>query len=194
MAGVARRNPLFLMSHDHDDALWVFAYGSLIFRPAFEYVERRRAFVSGWARRFWQGSPDHRGTPELPGRVVTLVADERAWCGGSAFRVDRARADEILAALDVREQAGFERHRLPLWSAPHDAAPFAHGLTYVASTGNPHFLGPLDEPQIAAWIARSRGPSGPNADYARRLRDALRELDVDDEHVEAVVGLLGEAP
>src|SRR5581483_11846825 len=67
-------------------AMWIFAYGSLIFRPDFPWIERRRAFVRGWARRFWQGSPDHRGVPEAPGRVVTLVARD-GFCGGCAYRI-----------------------------------------------------------------------------------------------------------
>ena len=166
--------------------MWIFAYGSLIFRPSFPWIERRRAFVTGWARRFWQGSPDHRGVPEAPGRVVTLVPDARGVCGGCAYRLEAAVSDAVLVDLDLREQAGFVRRTLPLLAA-HDARePFADGLAYVADTANPHFLGPLPEEQIAQHVARSRGPSGPNAEYVLRLRDALRELEVDDPHVEAV--------
>jgi glutathione-specific gamma-glutamylcyclotransferase len=169
--------------------MWIFGYGSLIFRPDFPYVERRRAYVSSWARRFWQGSPDHRGVPEAPGRVVTLVASEGAVCGGCAYRIDPSGADAILAALDAREQAGFERLTLELFDAPGSAA-FARGVTWVAGPKNEHFLGPLPEREIAEVIRERRGPSGANADYALRLRDALRALDVVDEHVEAIAALL----
>ena len=91
--------------------MWIYAYGSLIFRPSFEYLERRRAFLPGWARRFWQGSPDHRGVPDAPGRVVTLVPSPGESCGGCAYRIDPASADQVLGALDAREQAGFDRLR-----------------------------------------------------------------------------------
>lgn len=170
--------------------MWIFAYGSLIFRPAFAFAERRRAFVSGWSRRFWQGSPDHRGTPERPGRVVTLVTEAGGWCGGSAYRVAPEELDAVLDGLDAREQAGFERHLLPLWDDPASASAFGEGLVYVAAPSNPHFLGPLEEPAIASWIAESHGPSGPNADYARLLHASLRELGIDDPHVTSIAAHL----
>ena len=169
--------------------MWIFAYGSLIFRPDFPWVERRRAFVSGFARRFWQGSPDHRGVPEAPGRVVTLVEQAGVVCGGCAYRIALEGAEEILVALDAREQAGFERRRVDLLDAP-GGDPFAQGITWVAGPMNRHFLGPLPEREIAEIIRARRGPSGPNAEYALRLREALRQLEIMDEHVEAIAAHL----
>jgi cation transport regulator ChaC len=166
--------------------MWIFAYGSLIFRPAFSYLERRRAYVQGWSRRFWQGSPDHRGVPEAPGCVVTLLSDPEGLCGGCAFRIDPAQADGILQAIDTREQAGFSRQHLALLPAP-DEPPFAEGITWVADPDNPHFLGPLPEPTIAEIIATRAGPSGPNQDYALQLFEAQCELDIMDSHVETIV-------
>lgn len=168
---------------------WIFAYGSLIFRPSFEHLERRPAVISGWARRFWQGSPDHRGVPEAPGRVVTLVPLEGATCAGVAYRIDEKGADVVLATLDHREIAGFVKRTLPVFdpaaTAPA-AAPFAQAITYVADEANPHFLGPLDERGIAEHVKRSHGPSGPNVEYVLRLRAALAELGHVDDHVEAI--------
>lgn len=170
--------------------MWIFAYGSLIFRPSFEYVERRPAFLHGWARRFWQGSPDHRGVPEAPGRVVTLVPAPGETCGGCAYRIDPALAEGVLAALDAREQAGFERLFRPVLDAPA-GPPFAEALVYVAGADNPHFLGPLEERAIAEWIRRCEGPSGPNVDYVVHLQGALAALGIVDPHVETIAGWLG---
>lgn len=170
--------------------MWIFAYGSLIFRPDFAYTARRRAYVPGYTRRFWQGSPDHRGVPEAPGRVVTLIEDPAAWCGGCAYQLDAREADVVMAALDHREQAGFVRRALPLSETPAGDV-FAHGITYIAGPDNAHYLGPLDEVAIAREVATRRGPSGPNVDYVRALHDALRSLEVDDPHVAAIVRALG---
>lgn len=171
--------------------MWIFAYGSLLFRPDFPFLERRRAFLPGWSRRFWQGSPDHRGVPNAPGLVATLVPDEGSVCGGCAYRIEAALAPGILDALDVREQAGFERQSFPLFDAPSGIT-FAEGIVYVARQENPHFLGPLDEPTIAAWVRTRSGPSGSNADYVRQLNDALRVLEIDDGHVKTIANALDE--
>ncbi|AKV02869.1 Cation transport protein chaC [Labilithrix luteola] len=171
--------------------MWIFAYGSLIFRPAFPYLERKRAFLPGWSRRFWQGSPDHRGVPEAPGLVATLVAEAGAMCGGCAYRIDTTEAPRILAELDVREQAGFERHCFALFEEP-DGVSFAEAVVYVAKTDNPHFLGPLDEKAIASWVRTRRGPSGANIDYVLCLHDALQALAIDDPHVDTIVRWLRE--
>lgn len=169
--------------------MWIFAYGSLIFRPSFAYLERRVAYLPGFARRFWQGSPDHRGVPGAPGRVVTLVPDASETCGGCAYRIDPTTAEEILAQLDAREQAGFDRRRRHVLDGPLGAA-FAEAVVYIAGAENPHFLGPLDERAIAAWVQRSRGPSGANTDDVLGLHEALGALGIIDEHVERIVRCL----
>jgi cation transport regulator ChaC len=161
---------------------WVFGYGSLVWRPAFDHLERAPAYLRDFARRFWQGSPDHRGTPRAPGRVVTLVREAGAVCWGVAYRVAPDAWEAALRRLDERESGGFERVRVDLGFADAARRP-APGLVYVAPAGNPNFLGPAPVEEIARQVLHARGRSGSNADYVMRLADALREIDADDPHV-----------
>ena len=66
---------------------WIVGYGSLIWRPAFDAEEAVAARLQGWQRRFWQGSPDHRGVPDDPGRVVTVLPDVHAEITVMAYRL-----------------------------------------------------------------------------------------------------------
>lgn len=165
-----------MTAFDRCDSVWLFGYGSLIFKAGFDYIERRPATIHGWVRRFWQGSHDHRGTPDAPGRVVTLARQPDAICQGMAYRI----APRVFEQLDVREKNGYLRLTTELTFAERGVTT---GLVYIATTDNAAFLGAAPDAEIAAQIARSSGPSGPNRDYLLRLADALRALEYDDAHV-----------
>jgi cation transport regulator ChaC len=167
--------------------LWIFGYGSLVWRPAFSHAERRPGFLEGWARRFWQGSTDHRGVPEAPGRVVTLVEQAGARCWGVVYRVAPDDAQAVLRALDQRESGGFERLLLDVCT---DEAEPVRALVYVAGPGNLNYLGPAPAAEIASQIRRSRGPSGPNLEYLLELRDALQRMGAQDPHVAELADLV----
>lgn len=165
--------------HNGMHTIWLFGYGSLIFKVDFPYLESRPATIRNWVRRFWQGSHDHRGTEESPGRVVTLVPEQGAVCAGVAYLV----TSDVFDHLDFREKNGYLRLNTRL---TFDGGEHARGLVYIALENNPAFLGPASEEEIARHIVRSQGPSGHNADYLIGLADALREMSVHDPHVFAV--------
>lgn len=165
--------------------VWIFGYGSLVWRPAFEYVERQPARIEGFMRRFWQGSTDHRGVPGAPGRVVTLLPAPGVWCTGAAYCVAPERVGAVLAGLDVREKGGYQRQRLPLFL--HDGRVIPDGLVYRATPENDDYLGAASVAAIAAQIVSSRGPSGENLEYLLRLGAALREMGTPDPHVEDLI-------
>jgi cation transport regulator ChaC len=167
--------------------MWIFGYGSLIFRPSFPFEERREAWLRDWGRRFWQGSTDHRGVPEAPGRVVTLVPEPGARCWGVAYRIATERVEEVLTHLDFREQGGYERHLVHLETRESS---LLKAVVYVAGPSNPHYLGPATLEAIAEVVRSARGPSGSNRDYVRLLAEALAQAGEHDPHVAELVRLL----
>ena len=174
---------------------WIFGYGSLIGNPGFSFINRRVGYIRGWARRFYQGSTDHRGIPESPGRVVTLVADPEAMCWGVAYQVTRDALAAVFSYLDHREKGGFSRQCVDFYSqADGYLHPVSNVYVYVADENNPEYLGPAPMSDIAQQIFHSHGPSGSNREYLFQLADSLRTIGVIDEHVFALeeqVRLLG---
>ena len=160
---------------------WIFGYGSLIWRVDFPYHQREKASIKGWSRRFWQGSHDHRGTPEAPGRVLTLIPDGDARCVGMAYLVD----EDVFEHLDHREKNGYERVDVDIGLADRNVL----GVTYIGDDGNFAYLGPAPLGDIAAQIIRSQGPSGHNIDYLLELDAALATLGVTEPHVRSLVKL-----
>ncbi len=164
---------------DGHETVWLFGYGSLIYKAGFDYIERRPAHIHGWVRRFWQGSHDHRGTPEAPGRVATLVREPGATCVGMAYLI----TPDVFGHLDHREKNGYLRFITDLHFAD---ATSAEGLVYIATETNEAWLGPASATEIASHIAASEGPSGHNRDYLLHLAQALRDMGEEDAHVFAI--------
>ncbi|KAL5611795.1 uncharacterized protein BROUX77_001951 [Berkeleyomyces rouxiae] len=171
----------------HGSEFWLFGYGSLIWKPPPHFDQRVSGYVTGYVRRFWQASEDHRGTPEAPGRVVTLIeraywdqlgdthhaAPERVW--GVAYRIKSDRVAEVKEYLDIREINGYSVHHQMFQPADPDAAPI-RTLVYIGTPDNEQFTGPQDPRELASHIARSKGPSGLNSEYLLELNTALEAL------------------
>lgn len=158
------------------DEIWLFAYGSLLYKVDFPILERRRAKLEGWSRRFWQGSHDHRGTPESPGRVVTLIPETGACCLGLAYRV----SVDVFAHLDHREKNGYLREAVTLDCGDKT---LKQAVVYIADPSNAAWMGSASDTLIAQQLFSSAGPSGPNRDYLFQLADALRQLGAQDPHI-----------
>ncbi|CAM9353975.1 unnamed protein product [Ectocarpus fasciculatus] len=190
--------------------LWIFGYGSLCWRPeeSFAGFERFNGEVVGWKRLFAQKSMDHRGTPEFPGLVATLVSDadlealgERSAgdppsrTHGVAYLVPDNKAEEVLAGLDFREKGGYTRATVNVLPAGGEggekeaATSFEDtkavptpALLYTATTSNPNFhLPSIDE--AADTIASAVGPSGPNDEYLFSLSQYLEKVGTPDPHL-----------
>lgn len=170
--------------------VWLFAYGSLLWRPDFAFTARVRGYVCGWSRRFWQGSTDHRGVPGAPGRVVTLAPTDTERCFGLAYRLDESNREATLEALDVRERGGYERHEIEFHCDDTGWSGMLPALMYLAGPQNPSYLGSAPLERIAEQARRARGPSGTNVDYVLRLHTTLTGLGIFDPHVSELSTLL----
>ncbi len=163
---------------------WVFGYGSLIYKVDFPYLKREVGSISGWQRRFWQGSHDHRGTPDAPGRVVTLIPANNRILKGVAYLVE----PRVFKHLDHREKNGYTR--MPCTISFERQSERVEGIVYVADENNEAFMGPMPINALASHIRQSHGPSGSNQDYVLQLAASLRQLGERDPHVEALESLL----
>lgn len=167
--------------------IYIFGFGSLIHSPGFDHVDDKRivGFIRGYRRVFWQGSTDHRGVPGAPGRVVTLEPDPTGVVWGVAYRLagSRGQQQRTLQYLEWREKQYDVRAHVEVFTAEQSCVAPVTALTYIASSDrqhNPNYLGPAPLPEIAAQIAASAGPSGPNCEYVFKLADAMRGMSIDD--------------
>eukprot|EP00878_Enallax_costatus_P018430 GHUV01019402.1.p1 GENE.GHUV01019402.1~~GHUV01019402.1.p1 ORF type:complete len:224 (+),score=69.57 GHUV01019402.1:1027-1698(+) len=141
--------------------------------------------AQGYRRVFWQGSTDHRGTPEAPGRTVTLHADEGAITWGVAFQLTGTEEEQqqTIRYLEWREKQYDQRKYCDICTADSPDTPVVQGaLVYIASDSpsNVNWLGPAPLEAIAQQIAMAVGPSGRNHEYLFRLADFMREICVQD--------------
>jgi cation transport protein ChaC len=157
------------------DDLWVFGYGSLIWRPGFDHLERQPARLIGAHRALCVFSHVHRGTPERPGLVLGL--DLGGACRGVAYRVAGKRRADTLAYLRAREQATsvyLETYR-PVWLAG-DPKRRVQAVCYVADRAHAQYAGRLTLDRQLHLVRQGHGRGGPNRDYVIETVRALEAL------------------
>jgi len=165
-------NPQF----DHaKESLWVFAYGSLIWRPGFDYAERVPARLLGAHRALCVYSFVHRGTPERPGLVLGL--DHGGTCRGIAYRVTAAKRAATLAYLREREQVTkvyIERVR-PVVLIGHEEARI-QAVCYMIDRSHPQYAGKLGLAEQLHLVRHGHGRSGANREYVLSTVHALEVM------------------
>ncbi len=162
------------LEHAAED-LWVFGYGSLMWRPGFDFRERIEARLTGAHRALCVYSFVHRGTPERPGLVLGL--DRGGACQGIAFRVASTDRAKTIAYLRSREQAtGVYREcmrRVSLRGKPARQVP---ALCYVVDRSHVQYAGRLPLAKQLHYIRQGHGQSGPNRDYVIATAAAMEAL------------------
>jgi cation transport protein ChaC len=144
--------------------LWVFGYGSLMWRPGFAFEEQVQARLIGAHRALCVYSFDHRGTAERPGLVLGL--DRGGACRGIAFRVAATRRDETVAYLRAREQTTNVYHEVmrSVWLRD-DPRYRVMALTYIVNRGHVQYAGRLGLQDQLRYVRQGHGRSGNNRDY-----------------------------
>jgi cation transport protein ChaC len=155
--------------HDNKD-LWVFAYGSLMWRPGFSYLERVPARLIGLHRALCVFSFVHRGTPERPGLVLGL--DRGGMCRGIAYRVAatlhylRAREQVTTVYVETMRQIELEEH----------ARRRVRAVCYVIDRSHVQYAGRLTLAESLHHVRQGHGQSGANRDYVLETVRALEAL------------------
>ena len=157
------------------DDLWVFGYGSLMWRPGFDFIERVEARLVGAHRALCVYSFVHRGTPEQPGLVLGL--DRGGTCRGIAFRVAVRERAATVAYLRAREQvtAVYRECTRRIWlkSEPRLQVP---ALCYMVDRSHVQYAGRLSLAQQAHLVRQGHGHSGANRDYVLATVEAMEAM------------------
>jgi glutathione-specific gamma-glutamylcyclotransferase len=172
--------------------LWVFGYGSLMWRPGFDFAEQAPAALIGAHRSLCIYSFHHRGTIEKPGLVLGL--DEGGACRGVAFRVQPEMRELTLAYLREREQITdvyLEAHK-PI-SLLDGSGRELEALCYIVDRAHPQYAGRLSVDMQARLVCSAVGRSGANIDYVLNTVRHLEEAGIDDVELMALAAKLGDS-
>jgi cation transport protein ChaC len=158
--------------------VWVFGYGSLVWNPAIDAVERRIARVDGWHRSFCLSITALRATPEQPGVMLSL--DHGGSCHGLAFRLAPDAVERELRLLWRREMviSGY----VPRWVQIVDANDDHIGtaIAFTTDSTHPKYAGGLGEHCVAHRLATAAGSLGSGAEYLHRTYDGLQAAGISD--------------
>ena len=168
---------------EHD--LWVFGYGSLIWRPDFDFAERRDAKVFGWHRALKMWSRINRGTPECPGLVFGMLSGGS--CRGVIYRVDKKHGREVMINLWQREMSLGVYD--PRWLECHTSKGPVRSLAFTLSRKSPSHTGVLSDDEYRRIFSEASGKYGTTHEYARATHEQLVRMGIDDRALARLLSL-----
>jgi len=166
---------------------WVFGYGSLMWRPGFDYLERRAARLHGRRRAFCIYSVHHRGTPARPGLVLGLAPGGSV--RGVAYRVADGHWQEVIAYLREREQPT-ETYVESSAVVRLDGGTARRAVVFLSDVAHPQWAGALSLEAQADLITGATGLSGRNTDYLRDLVAHLKAERIADKTMERLLAMV----
>lgn len=172
-----------LASAPWPERIWVFGFGSLIWNPAFHFVERRTALVRGFHRQFCLWSKAGRGSPQSPGLMLAL--EPGGSCHGVAYRI---APGEVGTELDVvwRREMMTGAYRA-VWVTAHTPGGVEHAIAFAANHAHERYVRGLDTDETARLLATGAGPLGSCCDYLLDTVSHLEALGIRDKRLEALV-------
>lgn len=170
------------------DDLWIFGYGSLIWRPDFGYAERRAATVHGWHRALKMWSRVNRGTPECPGLVFGMLSGGS--CRGMVFRVDHSHARQVMVNLWQREMVLGVYD--PRWLNCRTPQGTVRALAFTLSRKSPSHTGVLADEEYRRIFAQASGIYGTTRDYAEATHAELQRMGIHDRALSRLIALARE--
>ncbi|KAK6274146.1 hypothetical protein POUND7_011229 [Theobroma cacao] len=145
--------------------MWVFGYGSLIWKAGFNYDDRLVGFIKDYRHVFYQANTDHMGTPEYPGRTVTLEPANGEVCWGAAYKISKKEDKEnAITHLEVREKQYDKKAYFDFFTDPTATILAIPGVNIASPDKklNKNYLGPASLEETAKQIINAEGPPGPN--------------------------------
>jgi cation transport protein ChaC len=168
-------------SRPQNQEIWLFAYGSLIWKPEVDHLEEQAGIARGWHRSFCFKVPRFRGTQEHPGLMMAL--DRGGQCRGVLYKLDSTDSEATLAKLFRREFTVKPINSMPRWITVDGDRGRLSALTFVMNRESPCYVGKLSPDEVADVLASACGHLGSGAEYLYNTVLHLREKGIYDSNL-----------
>ena len=171
----------FLLPHEPGSAVWIFAYGSLIWKPGFAHVETRRGMAQGWQRSFCLRITRFRGTRAQPGLMMQL--DRGGFCEGLLMRLPPGEELGELRGLWRREITAKPPGNMPRWIDVTSGPDIIRAIAFTANPAKDNYVCGLSADQVAETLTLAAGHWGSGAEYLLNTVNALEAAGIHDPHL-----------